>query len=66
MMYWTMTPIATGSNGMGNLYANAEITYSLSAMDADVNRGVRPVINLKADVTISSGNGTTSNPYIIS
>lgn len=27
---------------------------------------VRPVINLKAEVTISSGDGTTSNPYIVS
>lgn len=28
--------------------------------------GVRPVINLKADATISSGDGTSSNPYVIS
>ena len=28
--------------------------------------GVRPVINLKADVTISSGNGTATSPYEIS
>ena len=27
--------------------------------------GVRPAINLRADITISSGNGTSSNPYVI-
>ena len=33
----------------------------------DVNNefGVRPVINLKADVTIQSGTGTAQDPYII-
>lgn len=35
----------------------------------DVNTeslGLRPVINLKADVTFSGGNGTQSNPYMVS
>ncbi len=27
--------------------------------------GVRPVLNLSADITFSSGNGTISNPYIV-
>ena len=27
--------------------------------------GVRPVINLRNDVTISSGDGTQTNPYIV-
>ena len=27
--------------------------------------GVRPVINLKSDVEITSGDGTSTNPYII-
>ena len=27
--------------------------------------GVRPVINLKADIQISGGNGTLENPYIV-
>ena len=28
--------------------------------------GVRPVINLKADTQFSSGDGTSSNPYVVS
>ena len=27
--------------------------------------GVRPVINLKADVTISKGDGSSLNPFVI-
>lgn len=30
----------------------------------DSSRGVRPVINIKADTFIKSGNGTINNPYI--
>ena len=26
---------------------------------------IRPVINLRSDITISSGNGTLENPYIV-
>ena len=29
------------------------------------SEGVRPVINLSANVTVSSGDGTSSNPYVI-
>ena len=31
----------------------------------DEERGVRPVINLKADTIFSSGDGTASNPYVV-
>ena len=30
-----------------------------------IDYGVRPVINLRADVSISSGDGSASNPYVI-
>ena len=32
---------------------------------ASLQHGVRPVINLKADITISGGDGTASNPYVV-
>ncbi|MCX4254013.1 MAG: hypothetical protein OSJ63_01920 [Bacilli bacterium] len=41
----------------GNLYGNS---------GADHKLGVHPVINLKADIQISSGNGSLNSPYIIS
>ena len=60
--YWTLTPYyATGANVFyvhldGGLYTgNFGVT--------DVN-GVRPVINLKADVTLT-GTGTSTDPYVV-
>ena len=39
---------------------------SLVFGDSVVNPyGVRPVINLDKNVTISSGNGTIDNPYVV-
>ncbi len=66
--YWTMSPYswyATNSyahvfyvNSSGNL-GNGYVNYT--------TRGVRPVINLKADTLFASGGtGTQSNPYVVS
>ena len=62
--YWTMSPcwysvpnarvFAVDSNGTLN------VSYVNDAY------GVRPVINLKANATISGGNGTSGSPYVIS
>ena len=65
--YWTMTPY-----GYGVPYSSASVLCVL--LDGGISGigyvsysfGVRPVINLKSDVQISSGNGTSSNPYVIS
>ena len=38
----------------------------LSGTSVNNALGVRPVINLRANVTISGGDGTSSNPYVIS
>ena len=62
--YWTMSPYFFDGNG----YANVFYVYSTGRLgDGDVggSDGVRPVLNLSADVTISSGDGTSSNPYVI-
>ena len=32
----------------------------------ETTAGLRPVINLKSDVTFSGGNGTLDNPYVVS
>lgn len=64
--YWTMSPSYFGSSeafvfcvdSFGWLnYSRTYYTYSV--------HGVRPVINLSADVTISSGDGTMNNPYVV-
>lgn len=33
--------------------------------NTNVSYGLRPVINLRSDVTFSSGNGTLTNPYVV-
>ena len=63
--YWTMSPCRYYSTRGAGVFR----VYSTGGLDApDVNNatlGVRPAINLRSDVTISSGDGTSSNPYII-
>lgn len=61
---WTMTPIkydypylATYTYGHNN--AASLLTSAISGYD------IRPVINLKSDVKISSGIGTSNSPFII-
>ena len=63
---WTMSPSYFNSNG-----SDAFVWYIVSSGGllpwnyVTANIGVRPVINLKADVTISKGDGTALNPYVI-
>lgn len=68
--YWTMTPSnyynyaynfsVTTFSGPGYTHDESLMTSSLTA-----EYGVRPVINLRADVTISSGDGSSSKPFVI-
>ena len=62
--YWTMFPcnFVGGSAVVFGMYRSGSLDFP----GADSIRGVRPVVNLRADVQISSGNGTSSNPYVIS
>ncbi len=59
--YWTMTPYNFSN------YAYVLLTYSsggIGSNKVDSTLGVRPVINLKADVQLV-GSGTTSDPYVV-
>ena len=60
--YWTMSPI--NFNDMNNIARvfNVNSTGQLSNYYVYGVYGVRPVINLKADVTIT-GSGTSTDPY---
>ena len=67
--YWTMSPSYFDSAGPAG-YAYVFRVYSDGSLNLDGNYvsytyGVRPVINLKADITIT-GEGTSSNPYKVS
>ena len=62
--YWTMSPFNFYSTG----YASVFYVYSTGALhinNVDAPRGVRPVINISPDVTITS-EGTIQNPFVVS
>ena len=59
--YWTLTPYST-SNGR-YVSSDGNIAYSGNSTNA---RGVRPSVNLKSNVQITSGDGTLQNPFTLS
>ena len=63
--YWTMSPSSADSDGWAYVFR----VYSDGSLYSDlwvyISNGVRPVINLSADVTIT-GTGTMSDPYVVS
>ena len=64
--YWTMTPTnynASWKNANNWVMSDSGIVYSGGHIGRSY--GIRPVINLKADVEISGGIGTANDPYII-
>ncbi len=66
--YWTMSPYyfnVVGSSSWASVFCVVS-TGSLDIGWVDNLYGVRPVLNLSADVTISGGNGTSETPYVVS
>ncbi len=64
--YWTMTPsLAYNSGTAVNFWAGSSGWVFNFGTTVAYSRGIRPVINLRSDVTISSGNGTASHPFVI-
>jgi len=75
-MYWTMTPIefdeskkfnGEENNGGSFVYgfASGGALDDLYRVYNHVVNSVRPVINLKSNLLVESGNGTKDNPYVI-
>ena len=64
---WTLSPAGfTSSDTFANAWA-IDPTGSLYPWGTvDHNFGIRPVINLRSDVQITKGDGTTLNPYVVS
>lgn len=60
--FWTMTPFI--SNAVYNFLSNG-IYISGTFANASTDVAARPVINLKSNVLVKSGDGTKDNPYII-
>jgi len=62
--YWTLSPSSFSQSVRGSIFTVADVGY-LFHRDVNVAAGVRPVINLKYNVTLT-GNGTMSDPYVVS
>ena len=60
--YWTMSPYRFVGTGASVFYVDSD--GSLGNRNVNGTRGIRPVINLSADVRLS-GTGTSTNPYVI-
>ena len=61
--YWTISPSTFSSDGYAQVFMLANGIFT--SPDANNRDGVRPVINLRSDVTLT-GSGTTSDPYRVS
>ncbi len=62
-IYWAMSPSSADTSYAGVL--NADRGGSLSDNTVDNTFGVLPVINLKADTLITSGDGSESQPFVV-
>ena len=61
--YWTMSPSYFSGSHANVFYVNS--AGSLNHHYVDSAYGMRPVLNLKADVTISGGDGSSSDPFVV-
>ena len=61
--YWTMSPYYfSGSAGVFGVSSYGTLNWNF----VNIGCGVRPVINLKASVQFSEGNGTSETPLVVS
>lgn len=63
---FTMTPayFSTSNSYSANYYSEPSWTVSEGNLIHGA-RAVRPVINIKSDVVVKSGNGTSNNPFVL-
>lgn len=60
--WWFSTP---SSSGVWYAYSDGEIADDINQGNEYYSYGVRPVITLKGDLTLISGDGTLENPYTV-
>ena len=57
--YWTLTPYNTEL--MRNINRNSNVDSS----NINSISGIKPTLNLKGNVVITSGDGTKNNPFVL-
>ena len=60
-VWWTLTPNSDASYSVFSVYSDS----NFSNYNANDSYGVRPVVYLSAEVQITGGDGSQSNPYIL-
>lgn len=65
--WWTLSPshFTTTNPGINNVYYLTDQNGLSSSFVTNNSRGFRPSVIIKSDVTITDGEGTQSNPYIV-
>lgn len=63
--WWTLTPSYYNYNGSGPTVYDVYTEGSISRDQVRQDNGLRPAISLNANVIISDGTGTSSDPFII-
>ena len=64
--YWTLSPFYFDSNDSSGSIWSVMSSGSLRQWNRTTNSlGIRPVINLKQNVTISKGDGSALNPFVL-
>ena len=64
--YWSMSPsYFHGGTAVATGFNHSTSGYAVSINGVNGIFGLRPVINLQSDVTISEGVGTSDNPYVV-
>ena len=64
--YWTFSPsLFVPEDTSVELFSVTNKGAIETYTHADNSRGIRPVINLKKEVTISKGDGSSLNPFVI-
>ena len=64
-IYWTLTPYSTSSLWIINNFGCASRYGYSTSSNSSYTSNVRPSLNLKSNVIITSGNGTKDNPFIL-
>ena len=62
--WWTMSPILF-KNNYAFLNYSFVATDSLRGHSSEEKDSIRPIINLKSNILVNSGNGTKENPYTL-
>ena len=62
--FWTMSPAGIDNRNTSIVFSVYENGFLITDFDTSYQLGVRPVINLRSDVTIT-GTGTIQDPYVV-